>query len=74
MSAISDRWIGEPLAAEPEGVELDDAADDELLVLGDAVELEELLLELPHPLAMSAVNASVNNSAFSLMNPLLSCT
>jgi hypothetical protein len=69
MSAVSDRWIGEPFAAEPAGVELEvaDAAPAELVELGDAPELEELPLEPPHPLAMSAVDTSVSDSPFSLM-------
>jgi hypothetical protein len=70
MSAISDRWIGVPVAF---GLAVLAALVVALLALDAAVELE--LLELPHPAAISAAtpNVSDNDKPFSLMCPLLVC-
>jgi hypothetical protein len=65
ISAISDRWIGVPVAFELAVLVV------ALLALDAAVELE--LLELPHPAAISAAMANVSDKAFSLMSPLLVC-
>jgi hypothetical protein len=70
MSAISERWIGVPVAVEPPVLAALVVA---LLALDAAVALEELLLELPHPAAISAAMANVSDNAFSLMSPLLVC-
>jgi hypothetical protein len=69
MSAIRERWMGDPLAA---ALEVLEALLDEAFAADDAAVVEELLLdELPHPLAMSAAIANDSDTAFSLMSPLL---
>ncbi|HTX08646.1 MAG TPA: hypothetical protein VME22_08550 [Solirubrobacteraceae bacterium] len=60
--------MGEPVAFELPVAALVVA----LLELAGAVELEELLLELPHPAAISAAMANVSDKAFSFMS-LSSC-